>query len=103
MFSIESILIKPAVGRGLIEGPRGPELIWHFYLPRMRVGNVFLGSLCVCVSVWTVTFEWVDINISLSVWWYNLTISGSSLCIKVIGPRQGQILETANLVTWTSV
>ena len=44
-------------------------------------------SIYVCVSVQAITFEPVDIESSLLVWWYILTISRSSLSIKVIGSR----------------
>ena len=51
-------------------------------------GNVFVVSVCVCVcSVRAITFEPVDIETSFLVWWYILTISRSSLSIKVIGSR----------------
>ena len=45
--------------------------------------------LCVCLSgsVQTITFEWIDIETSFLVWYYILTISRSSLSIKVIGSR----------------
>ena len=74
----------------------------------MRVGNVF-GRVCpsvclsvcpsvclsvcpsvcpsVCLSVQTITFEPLHIGTSFLVWWYILTISRSSLSIKVIGSR----------------
>ena len=68
------------------------------YHPRMRVGNVFGGvclsvclsvcpSVCVSVSlsVQTVTFEPFHIGTSFLAWMYILTISRSSLSIKVIG------------------
>ena len=56
-------------------------------------GNVFIMSVCVCVclSVWAITFEPVDIETSFLVWCYILTISRSSLNIKVIGSRSGVI------------
>ena len=70
--------------------------ILFFYHPRMRVGNVF-GRVClsvcpsvcpsVCLSVQTITFEPLNIGTSFLVWGYILTISGSSLSIKVIGSR----------------
>ena len=44
-------------------------------------------SLCVCVSVWAITFECLGIETSFLVCWYILTISRSSLSIKVIGSR----------------
>ena len=66
----------------------------NFYHPRMRVGNVF-GRVClsvclsvcpsVCLSVQTLTFEPLHIGTSFLVWRYILTISRSSLSIKVIG------------------
>ena len=53
-------------------------------------GNVFVMSVCLCVcvclSVWAITFD-IDIKTSFLVWWYILTISRSSLSIKVIGSR----------------
>ena len=66
-----------------------------YYHPRMRVGNVFW--LCVCLSVClsmsvflsvqAITFEPLDIETSFLVCRYILTISRSSLSIKVIGSR----------------
>ena len=64
-----------------------------YYRPRVREGNVFIlcgvvsVSVClsVCLSVWAITFEWLDIETLFLVWWYMLTISRSSLSIKVIG------------------
>ena len=66
------------------------------YHPRMRVGNV-LGRVCLsiclsvcpslCLSVQTITFEPLHIGTSFVVWRYILTISRSSLSIKVIGSR----------------
>ena len=66
----------------------------------MRVGNVFGHDclsvcvsvcLCVCVSVFlsvqAITFELLDIETSFLVCRYILTISGSSLSIKVTGSR----------------
>ena len=56
-------------------------------------GNVFVVSVCLCVcvsvclSVRAITFEAVDKETSFLVWWYILTISRSSLSIKVIGAR----------------
>ena len=73
----------------------------------MRVGNIF-GRVClsvrlsvsvcpsvcqmsvcpsVCLSVQTITFEPLHIGTSFLVWRYILTISRSSLSIKVIGSR----------------
>ena len=62
----------------------------------MRVSNVF-GHVClsvcvsVCLSVFlsvqAITFEPLDIETSFLVCRYILTISRSSLSIKVIGPR----------------
>ena len=40
-----------------------------------------------CLSVQTITFEPLHIGTSFLVWWYILTISRSSLSIKVIGSR----------------
>ena len=59
------------------------------YRPRMREGNVFILYVClsVCVSVWAITFECLDIETSFLVWRYILTISRSSLSIKIIGSR----------------
>ena len=73
-----------------------------FYHPQMRVGNVF-GRVCLSVcpsvcpsvclsvhlSVQTITFEPLHIGTSFLVWRYILTISRSSLSIKVIGSRSG--------------
>ena len=68
-------------------------------------GNVFVVCVCmsVCLSVWAITFEAVDIETSFLVWWYILTISRSSLSIKVIGSGQGHPMDNANFATWTSV
>ena len=44
-------------------------------------------SVCVCMSVYTITFEAVDIDTSFLLGWYILTISKSSLSVKVIGSR----------------
>ena len=66
------------------------------YHPRMRVGNVF-GHVCLCVclsvflSVQAITFELLDIKTSFLVCRYSLTISRSSLSIKVIGSRSRSI------------
>ena len=65
---------------------------FNYYHPRMRVGNVFSRvclSVClsVCPSVQTITFEPLDIETSFLVCRYILTISRSSLSIKVIGLR----------------
>ena len=53
---------------------------------------MFSSCLCVCVSVCMsvcvpvcLVLEWVDIETSFLVWCYILTISRSSLSIKVIG------------------
>ena len=48
-------------------------------------GNVFVVS--VCLSVWAITFEQIDIETSFLVWCYILTISRSNFSIKVIGSR----------------
>ena len=53
-------------------------------------------SVCVCVSLQAITFE-VDIETLILVWWYILTISRSSLSIKVIGSRSRS--SHANLAT----
>ena len=60
----------------------------------MRVGSVF-GHVYLCVSiclsvflsVQAITFELLDIETSLLICRYILTISGLSLSIKVIGSR----------------
>ena len=58
----------------------------------MCVGNVF-GHVCLSVclsvfmSVWAITFEPLHIETSFLVYRYILTISRSSLSIKVIGSR----------------
>ena len=57
--------------------------------------------MCVCLSVRAITFEPVDIETSFLAWWYILTISRSSLSIKVIGSRSSH--ENAPLTTWTSL
>ena len=69
---------------------------YHNYHPRMRVGNVF-GHVCLCVcvcvclsvflSVQAITSEPLNIETSFLVCRYILTISRSSLSIKVIGSR----------------
>ena len=59
--------------------------------------------LCVCVTVQAITFEGVDIETSFLVWCYILTISRSSLSIKVIGSRSSSSHENANFAAWTSV
>ena len=77
--------------------------IWwpfYFYHSRMWAGNVFghvrlsiCPSVCLsvcpsmCLSVQTITFELLHIGASYLVWRYILTISRSSLSIKVIGSR----------------
>ena len=62
----------------------------------MWVGNVFghvclCVCLCVCLSVFlfvqAITFELLDIETSFLICRYILTISRSSLSIKVIGSR----------------
>ena len=63
-----------------------------FYHPCMCVGNVF-GHVCLSVclsvfmSVWAITFEPLHIETSFLVYRYILTISRSSLSIKVIRSR----------------
>ena len=70
------------------------------YHPRMQIGNVFghvclsvCVSVCLCaclsvfLSVQAITFEPLDIETSFLVCRYILTISRSSLSIKVIGSR----------------
>ena len=81
----------------------------RIYHPRMRVGNVFgRVCLCVCVSVCvsvclsvcpcvqTITFELLDIETSLLVCRYILTISRPSLSIKVIALGQGHMRKNDN-------
>ena len=48
------------------------QLRFPFYHPRMWEGNVFILSvyLYVCLSVWTITFECLDIEI---LFWYGGT------------------------------
>ena len=67
--------------------------LWNIYHPRMRVGNVFgqvlsCLSFCVCLSVFlsvqAITFEPLNIETSFLVCRYIMTISRSSLIIKVI-------------------
>ena len=64
--------------------------ITYPHMPHMRVGNVF-GHVCVsvsvCLSVQAITFEPLDIETSFLACRYILTISRSSLNIKVIGSR----------------
>ena len=63
----------------------------YFYRPRMRQGNVFILFVCVCVcvclsvcvSVWAITFECLNIETSFLVSRYILTTSRSRLSIKV--------------------
>ena len=43
--------------------------------------------MSVCLSVQAITFECLDLGTSFLAWWYILTISRSSLSIKVIGSR----------------
>ena len=43
--------------------------------------------MAVCVSVWVITFECLNIETSFLVWWDILTISGSSWSIKAIRSR----------------
>ena len=59
-----------------------------FYHLHMWVGHIF-GHVCLSVflSVQAITFEPLDIETSFLVWRYILTISRSSLSIKVIGSR----------------
>ena len=68
----------------------GPLNIYH---PRMWVGNVFSHVyLCVSVflSVQAITFEPLDIEASFLVCRHILTISRSSLSIKVIGSQSNE-------------
>ena len=58
----------------------------------MREGNVFiLNTICVCVSVclsvWAITSEFIEIDTLFLIWWNILTISRSGLSTKVIGSR----------------
>ena len=68
----------------------------------MRVGNVF-GRVClsvclsVCPSVHTITFELLHIETSFLVCRYIVTISGSSLSIKVIGSRSRSYEKNDNI------
>ena len=69
--------------------PPGMHSCYHL---RMQVGNVFSHvCLCVCLSVFlsvqAITFEPLNIETSFLVCRYILTISRSSLSIKVIGSR----------------
>ena len=61
------------------------------YRAHMRKGNVFILCVCACLSVFVsiraITFECLGIGTSFLVWCYILTISKSSLSIKVTGPR----------------
>ena len=58
----------------------------------MRVGKVFdRVCLSVCLSAQAITFEPLHIGTSCLVWRYILTISSSSLSIKVIGQGQGHV------------
>ena len=69
------------------------DLHSHFLLCKCKyASNVFTSGVCgnvfvvsVCLSVRAITFEPVDIETSFLVWCYILTISRSSLSIKVIG------------------
>ena len=57
------------------------------FLPPAYAIEVLFSSclcVCVCVSVRAITFEAVDIETSILVWCYILTISRSSLSIKDI-------------------
>ena len=60
--------------------------VLHIYHPPMRVGNVLVMSVCLCVclsvflSVQAITFEPLDIETSI-------LVCRSSLSIKVIGSR----------------
>ena len=69
---------------------------FNIYHPLMRVGNVFsrvclsvCQSVCLsmCLCVRAITFEALYTGTSFLVWRYILTISRSSLNIKVIGSR----------------
>ena len=80
------------------------------YHPRMWVGNVF-GRVClstclsvcvsVCLSVQTITFEPLHIGTSFLVCRYILTISRSSLSIKVIGSRSRSCVKNDYLLIST--
>ena len=76
------------------------------YNPRMRVGNVFSCvclyiCLSVCPSVQAITFELLHIETSFLVCRYILTISRSSLSIKVIGQGQGNMRKMIILLIST--
>ena len=73
------------------------------YRPRMRKGNVFILSVSVCVfvSVQAITFECLDIETSFLVQWYILTISRSSLSIRVTESRSRSLLYISFLDYWT--
>ena len=68
----------------------------NIFHPQLQVGNIF-GRVClsvfvyVCLSVWlsikAITYEPFHIGTLFLVWRYILTISSSSLSIKVIGSR----------------
>ena len=67
--------------------PWVPSII--YYLLHKQIGNVFVLSVCpsahMCVSLFVqaITFGRVYIETSCLVWWYILTITRSSLSIKV--------------------
>ena len=71
----------------------------YIYNPHMRTGNNFIR---VCLSAQVVTFEPLQLGISFLVYKYILTISKSSLGIKVIGSRSNKKWHFLNL-TFTSV
>ena len=66
-------------------GPIGGGVCWAHPLDPPMV--MFSLCVCVCLSVRAITFEQVDIETSFLVWCYILTISRSSLSIKVMGSR----------------
>ena len=55
-----------------------------YYIQRMRVGNVFVVYVCVCVG-YNFWMSWC--KTPFLVWWYILTITKSSPSIKVIRSR----------------
>ena len=48
-----------------------------------RLLLLVLLFVCLCICLWAITFECLNIETSFLVWWYILTISRSSLSIKV--------------------
>ena len=70
----------------------GYGLVWKDLIITSH-DNVFCVCLSVCLCVRAITFEAVDIETSLLVWWDILTIARSSLRIKIIGSRSRSYLE----------